>query len=94
MKRSLLITTLVGAVIVVLIVTGATIWMSAGARSATDRAVEKVRIDNVVRQMLITVSNSANGPSLIGTWFTATPPSETQLSSTCRLALPFLHILR
>jgi len=42
MKRSTLFPVLIGAVIVVLIVTGATLWMSAGARKATDNAVEKV----------------------------------------------------
>ena len=42
MKRSNLFLVLVGAVIVVLIVTAATLWMSAGARKATDDAVEKV----------------------------------------------------
>ena len=42
MKRSNLFLVLVGAVIVVLIVTAATLWMSAGARKATDNAVEKV----------------------------------------------------
>lgn len=42
MKRSNLILILIGAVIVVLIVTAATLWMSAGARKATDDAVEKV----------------------------------------------------
>ena len=42
MKRSNLFPVLIGAVIVVLIVTAATLWMSAGARKATDDAVEKV----------------------------------------------------
>ena len=42
MKRSNLFPVLIGAVIVVLIVTAATLWMSAGARKATDNAVEKV----------------------------------------------------
>lgn len=42
MKRSNLFPALIGAVIVVLIVTAATLWMSAGARKATDDAVEKV----------------------------------------------------
>ena len=42
MKRSNLFPILIGAVIVVLIVTAATFWMSAGARKATDDAVEKV----------------------------------------------------
>ena len=42
MKRSNLFTVLMGAVIVVLIVAAATLWMSAGARRATDDAVEKV----------------------------------------------------
>ena len=42
MKRSTFFPVLIGAVIVVLIVTGATLWMSAGARKATDNAVEKV----------------------------------------------------
>ena len=41
MKRSNLFPVLIGAVIVVLIVTAATLWMSAGARKATDDAVEK-----------------------------------------------------
>ncbi len=42
MKRSNLFPALIGAVIVVLIITAATLWMSAGARKATDDAVEKV----------------------------------------------------
>ena len=42
MKRSNLFPVLIGAVIVVLIVTAATLWMSAGARKTTDDAVEKV----------------------------------------------------
>ena len=42
MKRSNLFPVLIGAVIVVLIVTAATLWMSAGARKATDDAVGKV----------------------------------------------------
>jgi len=42
MKRSNLFIVLAGAVIVVLIVAAATLWMSAGARKATDDAVEKV----------------------------------------------------
>ncbi len=42
MKRSNLFTVLIGAVLVVLIVTAATLWMGAGARKATDNAVEKV----------------------------------------------------
>ena len=42
MKRSNLFPILIGAVIVVLIVTAATFWMSAGARKATDDAVGKV----------------------------------------------------
>ncbi len=42
MKRSNLFPVLIGAVIVVLIVIAATLWMSAGARKATDDAVEKV----------------------------------------------------
>ena len=75
MKRSLLITTLVGAVIVVLIVTGATIWMSAGARSATDRAVEKVsdfyleelagRRSQVVSRFLETITEEAERAVLL-----------------------------
>lgn len=42
MKHSIHITAVVGALIVVLIVTGATLWMSSGARSATDEAVSMV----------------------------------------------------
>ena len=42
MKRSNLFPALIGAVIVVLIITAATLWMSAGARKATDNAVEKI----------------------------------------------------
>jgi len=42
MKRSLIWMTVIGAVIVVLIIVGATVWMSDGARNATDRAVERV----------------------------------------------------
>ena len=41
-KGSLLYTAVAGAVIVVLIVTAATVWMSSGARNATDKAVERV----------------------------------------------------
>lgn len=42
MKRSFLWTLLIGAAIVTFIVVGATLWMSTGARNATDQAVEKV----------------------------------------------------
>ncbi len=42
MKRSFLFTMLIGAVIAALIITGASFWMSAGARRATDRAAEKI----------------------------------------------------
>ncbi len=42
MKHSFLFQVLIGAVIVVLIVGGATFWMSAGARNATDKAVERI----------------------------------------------------
>ena len=34
--------TVIGAVIVILIIVAATVWMSDGARNATDRAVERV----------------------------------------------------
>ena len=40
MKQSRLLLTLAGAVIVVILVTGATVWMSRGAQHATDAAVE------------------------------------------------------
>ncbi len=42
MKRVFPCTAVIGAVIVILIVTGATLWMSSGARSATDQAVGMV----------------------------------------------------
>lgn len=42
MKRSSIWMAVIGAVIVVLIIVGATVWMSDGARNATDRAVERV----------------------------------------------------
>ena len=42
MKRVFPYTAVIGAVIVILIVTGATLWMSSGARNATDKAVGMV----------------------------------------------------
>ena len=42
MKRTFPLAAVIGALIVVLIVTGATLWMSSGARSATDQAVSMV----------------------------------------------------
>ncbi len=42
MKQSRLLLTLAGAVIVVILVTGATVWMSRGAQHATDAAVEQI----------------------------------------------------
>jgi len=42
MKRSLLFVIAIGAAAVILVVTGATVWMGIGARNATDRAVERV----------------------------------------------------
>ena len=42
MKRSSIWMTAIGAAIVILIIVGATVWMSDGARNATDRAVERV----------------------------------------------------
>ena len=42
MKRSFPFTAVIGAVLVVLAIIGATLWMSAGARNATDEAVNTV----------------------------------------------------
>ena len=42
MKRTFPLVTVIGALVVILIVTGATLWMSSGARSATDQAVDMV----------------------------------------------------
>ena len=42
MKRTLSLTAIIGALLVVLIIAGATFWMSSGARSATEWAVEQI----------------------------------------------------